>query len=88
MQSNLVKGVGNIKKMQNYQIAIKELFPIVLSLEIWGDHLKNGKIMFHSDNMAVVEIINKQTCKDKVLMRLVRRLVIAALTYKEKPTCH
>jgi hypothetical protein len=31
--------------------------------------------------MAVVEIINKQTCKDKVLMRLVRRLVIAALTY-------
>jgi hypothetical protein len=48
--------------MQNYQIAIKELFPIVLSLEIWGDHLKNGKIMFHSDNMAVVEIINKQTC--------------------------
>ena len=70
-----------LSKMQNYQIAIKELFPIVLSLEIWGDHLKNGKIMFHSDNMAVVEIINKQTCKDKVLMRLVRRLVIAALTY-------
>jgi hypothetical protein len=31
--------------------------------------------------MAVVEIINKQTCKDKILMRLVRRLVIAALTY-------
>lgn len=70
-----------LSKMQNYQIAIKEFFPIVLSLEIWGDHLKNGKIMFYSDNMAVVEIINKQTCKDKVLMRLVRRLVIAALTY-------
>lgn len=39
------------------------------------------KIMFYSDNMAVVEIINKQTCKDTALMRLVRRLVIAALTY-------
>jgi len=27
---------------------------------------KKGKIMFYSDNMAVVKIINKQTCKDKV----------------------
>jgi hypothetical protein len=40
-----------------------------------------SNLKVYSDNMAVVEIINKQTCKDKVLMRLVRRLVIAALTY-------
>jgi len=66
--------------MKNFQIAIKELFPIVLALEVWGNHLKNEKIMFYSDNMAVVEVINK-TCKDKTLMRLVRRLVVAALTY-------
>lgn len=31
--------------------------------------------------MAVVEIINKQSSKDKIIMRLVRRLVIAALTH-------
>jgi hypothetical protein len=65
-----VASLFNLIKMQNYQIAIKELFPIVLSLEIWGDHLKNGKIMFYSDNMAVVEIINKQTCKDAEISAL------------------
>jgi hypothetical protein len=52
------------------QAKFKELFLIVLSLEIRVDHLKNGKIMFYSNNMAGVEIINKQTCKDTVLMRL------------------
>jgi hypothetical protein len=29
----------------------------------------------------VVEVINKQSCKDKVMMRLVRRMVLAALTF-------
>lgn len=58
-----------------------ELFPIVLALEIWGNKLKNHKILFFSDNMDVVEIINKQSSMDKIKMRLVRRLVIAALTH-------
>ena len=29
----------------------------------------------------MVEVINKQSCKDKVMMRLVRRMVLAALTF-------
>lgn len=70
-----------LKQHQEYHITIKELFPIVLALEIWGKKLKDHKILFFSDNMAVVEIINKQSSKDKIIMRLVRRLVIAALTH-------
>ena len=66
---------------EDYQIAIKELFPIVLALEIWGHKLKNHKILFLSDNIAVVEIINKQSSKDQVIMRLVRRLVLCALQF-------
>lgn len=69
------------KEHQEYHITIKELFTIVLALEIWGKKLKNYKILFFSDNMAVVEIINKQSSKDKIIMRLVWRLVIAALTH-------
>ncbi|KAK3101834.1 hypothetical protein FSP39_006695 [Pinctada imbricata] len=65
--------------MSNLQIAVKELFPIVLSLEIWGNCLCNRKVLFMSDNMAVVQIINKQSSKDKTLMRLVRRLVLTCL---------
>ena len=37
--------------------------------------------MFFSDNQAVVAVINNQSCKDKVMMRLVRRMVLAALTF-------
>ena len=62
-------------------ITIKELFPIVLILEIWGPQLSNKRVLFHSDNAAVVHIVNKQSCKDAETMSLVRRLVLAALKY-------
>jgi hypothetical protein len=43
--------------------------------------LTNHKILFFTDNAAVVDIINNTTSKDKVIMKLVRRLVLAALKY-------
>lgn len=64
---------------KNYQIAIKELFPIVLAIEVWGEEMQNRKVLFMSDNLAVVQIINKQTSKEITLMKLVRRLVLATL---------
>lgn len=57
----------------------KNFFPIVLAVELWGYKMANSKVLFLSDNQAVVEIINKQTCKNYVVMRLVRRLVLAAM---------
>ncbi|CAG2240910.1 unnamed protein product [Mytilus edulis] len=69
------------KHLEHHQIATKEMFPIVLALELWGEHIQNTKVLFLSDNMAVVQIINKQTCKDIILMKLVRRLVAVALKY-------
>ena len=65
--------------MKPFSITFKELFPIVLALEIWGHKVKNHKILFLTDNAAVADIINKSTCKDKSTMILVRRLVLAAL---------
>lgn len=38
-------------------------------------------MVFHSDNMAVVYIINKQTSKDPHIMRLVRIFVVACMKY-------
>lgn len=48
---------------KEYQIAIKE--PIVVALELWGKHSKNSKVMFFSDNQAVLQVINEQYCKEK-----------------------
>ena len=61
-------------------IALLEFFPIVMGLYIWCDHLKDRKVVFHSDNMAVVNIVNKQYSGCKYIMALVRLFVITCLT--------
>ena len=57
--------------MHSLHITIKEFFPIVLAIEIWGNRLKNHKIIFMTDNIAVVHIINKTTSKEKNIMKSV-----------------
>jgi hypothetical protein len=37
-------------------ITFLELFPVVISVHIWGIHLKNKRIIFNVDNQAVVAI--------------------------------
>ena len=49
-------------------IALLEFCPIVLSLYLWGHHIKNRSILFLTDDEALVYVINKQSCKDKNLM--------------------
>ena len=66
---------------KNFTIAVLELFPIVVAIEIWGPLWRNHQICFRSDNTAVVEVINKQSARDKMLMTLVRKLVISAMKF-------
>lgn len=61
---------------KGFHITVKEMFPIVLVCELWADKLQNQCIILHSDNIAVVAIINKQSSKEQTLMALVRRLVL------------
>lgn len=60
-------------------IAILEFYPIVLSLFLWGDQLKNKCVLFFTDNEALVHVINKQSCRDTTLMFFVRKLVSVCL---------
>lgn len=62
-----------------YNIAVWELYPIVLSLYLWGQHMENQSILFFTDNEALVSVINKQTCRDKTLMFFVRKMVLVCL---------
>ncbi|VDI70685.1 Hypothetical predicted protein [Mytilus galloprovincialis] len=66
-------------KWQKQNIAFLELYPIVLAVEIWGHQIKNQCIYFHTDNIALVSVINKQTSKDALIMFLIRRLVLHCL---------
>ena len=55
-------------------IAPKELLPIVLAAGTWG-HLWGGKtILCHSDNEAVVGIVNTGSCKEPHLAHMMRCL--------------
>ncbi|XP_062587810.1 uncharacterized protein LOC134249476 [Saccostrea cucullata] len=69
------------KTWNTYHITIKELFPIVLAVQLWADQLENRCIIFFTDNDAVVHIINKQSSKEKTIMVLVRRLVAQCLKH-------
>ena len=62
-------------------IAFLELFPIVLSLHIWGPLMANKCVVFYTDNAAIVDVINHQTSKHPLVMILVHDLVLINLTY-------
>ena len=51
----------------------------MLSVEVWGPLLRNKCIVLHTDNMAVVHVLNNQTSKNPDIMVLVRRFVVACM---------
>ena len=65
-------------------IAFLEFCPILVAIEIFGIKMANQQITFHCDNKAVVDIINKQSCRDPAIMVLMRRMVIAVMQYNIK----
>ena len=60
-------------------ITILEFYPIVLSVLLFGDKMRNQRITFFTDNAALVDIINKATSCDATVMVSVCRLVLACL---------
>ncbi len=60
-------------------ITLLEFYPIVLAVQIWGEHLSNKCIYFHTDNQALVEILNKQSSKNTKIMHFIRKFVLSCL---------
>jgi hypothetical protein len=59
-------------------MAFYELYPVVISCVLWGNEWARKRILFHCDNMATVEIINKGRSKVKTIMKLMRKLTFCA----------
>ena len=49
-------------------ITLKELYPIVLAIEVWGTQIANRSICFNCDNEALVYVLNKQSSSEKQVM--------------------
>ncbi|KAM4704352.1 LOW QUALITY PROTEIN: uncharacterized protein WCC33_012757 [Rhinophrynus dorsalis] len=56
-----------------------ELFPIVVALELWGDSLRNNCVVFHCDNLGVVDVVKNLTASSLPVLRLLRWLVLRCL---------
>ncbi|KAM3921505.1 uncharacterized protein RB166_010897 [Leptodactylus fuscus] len=60
-------------------LALLELFPIVVATVLWGDRLRDRRVRFLCDNLGVVQAINSQSANSPPVVRLLRRLVLRGL---------
>ncbi|KAM4017449.1 uncharacterized protein ACNLHF_007079 [Anomaloglossus baeobatrachus] len=60
-------------------VALLEMFPILVALHLWREHLANKKIRFNCDNMGVVLVINKFSASSPPVIRVLRELVLVCL---------
>ena len=67
------------KEWHGLNITLLELYPIVLAVKLWANHFSNQCIEFHTDNQALVAIINAQSSPQPTIMFLVRDLVLQCL---------
>ena len=65
----------------NYHITVKEMYPIALAMQLWGNKFANHRILFMTDNEAVAYCLRKQTSKDPLVMRLIRWMVATAIRH-------
>ncbi len=64
---------------EKFNIAILETNPLLALVYTFGVKLRNSSIQFFCDNKAVVDIVNKQSSREPVIMALVRPLVLKML---------
>lgn len=60
-------------------ITFLELVPITMAFAIWGSNLSGKQLIIHTDNEALVSILNCNTSKSKRVMYLLRQLVLQGL---------
>lgn len=60
-------------------ITLLEIFPVLISLELWGSCFANRRIILHSDNRAAVYAINCLSSKSLPVLAVLRQLVLKCL---------
>ena len=63
-------------------ISVKELLPIVVASAIWGKSWRLSRVCFHTDNMAVVAMLQNRTARDPVARHLLRCLYFYSAIYQ------
>ena len=69
-------------------IMYKELVPILLSCVVWGSTLSKKCVRFYSDNLSLVDSLNKGSSKDPSVMKLLRTLWLLLHSSTSPPKLH
>ena len=64
-----------------FHITVLELYPIFLLISMFGHLMKNNNIMYACDNSAVVEILNRQSSRNKICMQIIRPLTLLLIEH-------
>ena len=59
-----------------FHINIRELFAIWVAIHTWGDALRDTQLVIFTDSLAMTMVWSSGSCKDKVVMRIVRALFL------------
>ena len=62
-------------------ISFLELVPVALAVCLWKDRFIGKRILFESDNMAVMHFLNTKSGKSERVMSLVRQIVLWSLQF-------
>ena len=62
-------------------ITLKEFFPILAAVMVWSKSLADTRIIIHTDNLALVHVINSKTSKEVKVMSLVRKFVVHCMLF-------
>ena len=65
----------------HFDISFLELYPIVLTAYLWGHQLSNRTVEVHTDNIALISILNNSSSSKPHIMSLVRALVATMLKF-------
>ena len=62
-------------------ISVKELVPVTMAAALWGPQWSGKHICFHSDNKAVVAVLQRRSAKSPPLMQLLRCVSLFSAFY-------
>ena len=77
----VVPFVYEYQELKNFSINWREMFAIVVAASTFGPQWRGKRIMFHCDNMCVVEVVTHGSCRSDRMMDLVRKLFFSCAKY-------
>ena len=69
----------------NIPIHIKEFWIVIVSAWLWGDSWRGSMVYIFSDNVAVVEVLDKERPKDPMMLELLQEFLYIVCTRSFTP---